>query len=307
MAFCSTLKLSIKESIQYIQQMLFTFSEAIIFILCSYLIRNFWFLTVVLRFPWDWDFPYLSIWPQNNPAPLLDVPTLFLFLNWWCYWSWLNVSNPIPFSRPCGQHCAIIWSDPEVYSEPWMDLCVALCSRRFWTIPSPAGFRGDTLVWLPPIWAAFDKALHWYCHDCCFCSSLNRHAPFESRTHTCANTLEHWSRHVNAYMSYTHTKPVHTIQPAHDSGSCSDRMGFSHFTSSRNFTHMHMRPVCTQTAGPFALILFCATPLAINQALQEPLCTTLGILIQYYSFCHKKTSTDVFWGLLIFWKPFVST
>lgn len=103
--------MSVKGRICYIQQILFTFAEL---------------QTVTLRFPWDWDFPFFSICPQNKQAPQPDVAMLFLFLNWLCYWSWPTVTKPIPFSRPCGQHSAVIWSDPEVYSEPWMDLCVVL-------------------------------------------------------------------------------------------------------------------------------------------------------------------------------------
>lgn len=69
---------------------------------------------------------------------------LFLFPSWGHYWSWPTVTNPIPFSQACGQRSSVIWSDPQVYSEPWMDLSVVVLVG-FWTILSPTWLCGSNL------------------------------------------------------------------------------------------------------------------------------------------------------------------
>lgn len=72
---------------------------------------------------------------------------LFLFPSCGHYWSWPTVTNPIPFSQACGQRSSVIWSDPQVYSEPWMDLSVVVLIG-FWTILSPTWLCGSNLVGL---------------------------------------------------------------------------------------------------------------------------------------------------------------
>lgn len=173
---------------------------------------------MTLRYPWDWDFPFFSVWPQNKQALLPGVAMLSLFLNWWCYWSWPTVSNPIPFSRPCGQRSAVIWSDPEVCSEPWMDLCVVLVG--FGPLHHQLGFKATPFPCpTPSVWAAFDKTLLWYCQNSCFFNSLNRHGPFEAGSQTTDWNTEHigtCSTHTEPFIPYSLYMILAAVQTKRD-------------------------------------------------------------------------------------------
>lgn len=131
---------------------------------------------------------------------------LFLFPIWCRYWSWPTVSYPIPFSQPCGQRSAVIWSDPEVYSEPWMDLCVVVLvgfgpfHHQLGSVVTPLVrlLQSELLLMKP----SSDTVM-----------TVVSMAPLMTCTirgqsiHTvCANILEHWYRHVNTLVHVTLTQ-----------------------------------------------------------------------------------------------------
>lgn len=138
--------------------------------------------------------------------------------------------------RPWGLHWAMNGS-----------LC---CSHRFWIVSSQSVFGGDTPCPTPSIWAAFDKVLLWYCHDCCFYVSPNRHGPLRpGHTHAHTHVQTNWNIDTDIWTQWYMSCTYRTV---HHSGSCSDRRGFGHFMLSRNLTRMHMWPVCTP---PMPLLL----------------------------------------------------
>lgn len=97
------------------------------------------------------------------------------------------------------------------------DLCVVLVG--FGPFHHQLGFEVSPLSPTPPLWTVFDKTSLWYCQSCWFWCSPNRHGPFETRTHTCKNTLQDWCKTLTVH--HTHTVPfmpysVHIILAAVD-------------------------------------------------------------------------------------------
>lgn len=126
--------------------MLCTFAEVITLF---FFYSQFWIhSSKAVALTWDWHFLFLVTGHRVTQPHMYDVGVLWLFLSPWCYWSWPSVSNPLPLSRPCGQHYAVIRSEPEVFSQPWMNLCVVL--------PTFGSFHHQLH---PPC----DKGLLWYC------------------------------------------------------------------------------------------------------------------------------------------------
>lgn len=163
---------------------------------------------------------------------------LFLFLNWCRYWSWPTVSNPIPFSQPCGQPSTVIWSDPEVYSEPWMDLYVVLVG--FGPFHSQLGFEVTPLVWL------FQSELLLIKPSSDTVMTVVSMAPRTDTAHfkpEHTNAKTYWNIDTDKwtlwYMSHTYCT-IHTTQFGHYSHSCWDRIGFNHFMLSRNLRDLHI-------------------------------------------------------------------
>lgn len=135
---------------------------------------------------------------------------------------------------------------------PWgllwaMNGSLCCCSRRFWTIPSPAGLRGDTPCPTASIWAFFDEALLWYCHDCCFYGSPND--MYHSRPEHTYSMCKHTGTLIQTceHFGACHT---HTVY----SRSCPHRtQDLTVFMLSRNLTRAHLTCVYSSYAPPLAI------------------------------------------------------
>lgn len=136
-----------------------------------------------------------------------------------------------------------------------MDLCVVLIG--FGTFHHQLGFEVLPLSPTLSVWTAFDKTFLWYCQSCLSCCSHNRHGPFETRTHMQKHTGTFMQTHGHFGASYAYCTAL-IIQCAHYSGSCWRWRGFM-----LSGTVTRDRTFCFSAVIPL---------IAVNQALQEPLC-----------------------------------
>lgn len=131
------------------------------------------------------------------------------------------------------------------------------CSHRFlivWTAPSPARFQGDTLVQL----------------------SQSEVLLIKSTIDTVMILISLRPEYMNTLGLVIHT-PYHSNNAAHKSGSCLERLGFSHFMWSRKLI---------LSKWPYMLMLLWHSSGHYSSVY------VIWLDPDYYIFCLKKTSMD---------------